>query len=164
MVDNNNSSCKHSGSTILLTNQHTYVYTHKCRLTDLKSGLIVLPLLIIEHILTCNRNSFLKFTSWRKCRLGLCDFKQSTQIEMTTCNPLSHSNETFPTNLGLSNHMAISWTLKSTTATSFTIRNNWESLPGDSPLLPFLMNINSEKMAGKIGGKVWVSCNESRRK
>ena len=60
--------------------------------------------------------------------------------------------------------MAISWTLKSTTATSFTMGNNWGSLPGDAPLLPFLMNINSEKMAGKIGGKVWVSCTESSLK
>ena len=58
--------------------------------------------------------------------------------------------------------MPISWTLKSTAATSFTIENNWESLPGDAPLLPFLMNINSEKKAGKIGGKVWVSSSESR--
>ncbi len=47
---------------------------------------------------------------------------------------------------------------KNTAATSFTIENNWESLPGDAPLLPFLMNINSEKrrekMAGKFGSAV----------
>ncbi len=87
--------------------------------------------------------------------------KSDLQIYITTCNPLFHSNETFLINLALSNHMAISWTLKSTTATCFTMGNNWGSLPCDAPLLPFLMNINSEKMAGKIGGKVWVNCTES---
>ncbi len=37
------------------------------------------------------------------------------------------------------------------------IRYNWETLPDDAPLLPFPININSEKLAGKIGGKVWVN-------
>ncbi len=30
---------------------------------------------------------------------------------------------------------------------------NWESLLGDAPLLPLLMNINAEKRAGKLAGK-----------
>ena len=35
-----------------------------------------------------------------------------------------------------------------------TFRNNKESLPGDAPLPPALMNIYSEKMAGKRAGKL----------
>ncbi len=84
------------------------------------------------------------------------------QIDITTCNPLSHYNETFPFILALSKHMAISWTLKNTSATTFTLRSNRERLPGDAPLPPGLMNIYSKKMAGKKGGKILLEYRHSR--
>ncbi len=74
------------------------------------------------------------------------------QINFTTCNPLSHYNESFPINLVLCNHMAISLTLKGTSATTLTIRSTKERSPGDLP--PGLMNIYSKKMAGKKDGKI----------
>ncbi len=45
--------------------------------------------------------------------------------------------------------MTISWTLKNTSANTFTMRSNRERLPGDAPLPPGLINIYSKKMMGK---------------
>ncbi len=39
--------------------------------------------------------------------------------------------------------IALFWSLKTSTATSCTIENNWERLPGDAPLPSNLMKINS---------------------
>ena len=39
--------------------------------------------------------------------------------------------------------IALSWSLKTSTATSCTIENNWERLPGDAPLPHNLMKVNS---------------------
>ena len=48
--------------------------------------------------------------------------------------------------------IALSWSLETSTATSCTIENNWERLPGDAPLPPNLMKINSFFLAGENGG------------
>ncbi len=42
-------------------------------------------------------------------------------------------------NLGLSKVNATSWILKSTSATTLTMRNNMGKLPSDVPLQPLLM-------------------------
>ena len=71
------------------------------------------------------------------------------QSGRTTCNHLYRYNYNFPINLGLSKSAAISWLLKTTSATAFTMRSTRQGLPGDAPLPPDLMNIYSKKMAGK---------------
>ena len=103
-----------------------------------------------------------KFINEWKATKRVLVYTKFLHIDITTCNPLSHYNKTFPINLGLSNHVTISWTLKSTSATTFTIRNSRERLPGDASLPPSLMNIYSKKMAGKKVGKFWLKYCPSR--
>ncbi len=72
------------------------------------------------------------------------------------CICLYSCNDNFSINLGLSKGGATSWLLKSTSATTLTMWNNRERSPGDASLPPDLMNIYSEKMAGKKSGKNWL--------
>ncbi len=71
------------------------------------------------------------------------------QSWLTTYNCLSTFNDNFSINLGLSKGGETSWIIKSTSAAAFTMRNNRERLLGNAPLPPALMNIYSEKVAGK---------------
>ncbi len=73
-----------------------------------------------------------------------------------------HYNDNFPIILGLSKGRAISWLLKTTSATSFTMRSNRERLPGDAPLPPDLMNIYSKEMVGKKSGRILFEWFHSR--
>ncbi len=70
------------------------------------------------------------------------------QSVLITCNHLYRYNDNFSIILGLSKGTAISWLLKSTSATAFAVRSNRERLPGDAPVPPDLMNLFKEN-----GGK-----------
>ncbi len=103
-----------------------------------------------------------KLFSCNLCQLQLCaDWNASStspyiQSRLSTCICPYSCNDNFPTNLGLSKGGATSWFLKSTSATTLTMWNNRERSPGDAPLPPDLMNIYSEKMAGRKSGKNWL--------
>ena len=65
--------------------------------------------------------------------------------------------------LSLSKDSVISWCLKSTTANTFTMRNNRGKLPGYAPVPPYLMNIYSEKVVGKKSGEILPECLKATR-
>ena len=100
-------------------------------------------------------NFFINFREggiyWSVCQNHLL------QSRLSTCNCLYRCNDNYLINLGLSKGGVISWLLKSTSATYFTIWNSRERSPGDAPLPPDLVNVYSEKMAGKKAGKIGLN-------